>query len=577
MAERSTSLTQPPHAQAGASSSSSRQVGDGQGRPCQPPPQPSALCGDRYLSSSSSDSAPGAPPEKDLDLAFTHTMADFDSLAAAVGVARLQGSACKVCVPGGESPPVRRFLSLYRHFFPFIDAKLVDPRRIRHMYVVDAHKADRLGAARDWSQHAVTCTVYDHHALPAGGGGGGDNDNEVDIRNDNLTLVCERVGAVTTMIVERIRRAGIGVRAEDATLFALGIHADTGSLTFDGTTPRDAAALAWLLEHGASQNSIAEFHEDQLSEVQQRLLSEALERMQRRECYGRTVGHVMLESEEYVRGMAVVAQDLLMLSNTDVLLLGIKVAVSPREGRGADCGGGGGDARDEYRLSIIGRARTRVDGIDLGSVLSEHGGGGHARAAALSLRAREPDALLRRVTERACDQIPEPRKLREFMSTNVVTVTPDMNMSALSALFERTRFSGVPVIEGAAMRHARDNDDDDDAADSEQQSMRYLGVVSKSDVIRAVIKGVADSTPVKAWMREAPALGPNHTVNDAETLLMERGIGRVPVVDGDGRLIGIVTRTDVLVQRQMCTADAAARRADDAPRRASPAVGHPRA
>lgn len=44
----------------------------------------------------------------------------------------------------------------------------------------------------------------------------------------------------------------------EATLFALGIRADTGALSFAGTTTRDGHALVWLMERGVSQNAIAE-------------------------------------------------------------------------------------------------------------------------------------------------------------------------------------------------------------------------------------------------------------------------------------------------------------------------------
>ena len=39
-----------------------------------------------------------------------------------------------------------------------------------------------------------------------------------------------------------------------ATLLALGIHEDTGSLTYPSTTYRDARALSWLLEPERSVN-----------------------------------------------------------------------------------------------------------------------------------------------------------------------------------------------------------------------------------------------------------------------------------------------------------------------------------
>ena len=57
---------------------------------------------------------------------------------------------------------------------------------------------------------------------------------------------------------------------------ALGIHVDTGSLTFASATPRDARALAWLMEQGASQNTITEFVAPSLSPLLQDLLEVAI-------------------------------------------------------------------------------------------------------------------------------------------------------------------------------------------------------------------------------------------------------------------------------------------------------------
>ena len=65
----------------------------------------------------------------------------------------------------------------------------------------------------------------------------------------------------------------------EATVMALGIHVDTGSLTYDGATPRDAAALAWLMAQGASLPVIAEYIDPGLSPKLQQLLKEALEKL----------------------------------------------------------------------------------------------------------------------------------------------------------------------------------------------------------------------------------------------------------------------------------------------------------
>jgi tRNA nucleotidyltransferase (CCA-adding enzyme) len=52
---------------------------------------------------------------------------------------------------------------------------------------------------------------------------------------------------------------GIEPTATEATVLALGIHEDTGSLTYASTTVRDVEALAFCLRHGANQELIGGF------------------------------------------------------------------------------------------------------------------------------------------------------------------------------------------------------------------------------------------------------------------------------------------------------------------------------
>ena len=58
-------------------------------------------------------------------------------------------------------------------------------------------------------------------------------------------------------------------------MFALGIHEDTGSLTYPGVTRRDADALAWCLRHGAQQEVVARLTSTRLSGRVERTLLDA--------------------------------------------------------------------------------------------------------------------------------------------------------------------------------------------------------------------------------------------------------------------------------------------------------------
>lgn len=74
------------------------------GAPSRPLAQPAieAPSTDTTPDVSSGQSASEKP--KDLDIVVTHSSADFDSLAAAVGLAKLRGPRTCVVTPGGENP-----------------------------------------------------------------------------------------------------------------------------------------------------------------------------------------------------------------------------------------------------------------------------------------------------------------------------------------------------------------------------------------------------------------------------------------------------------------------------------------
>jgi tRNA nucleotidyltransferase (CCA-adding enzyme) len=200
-----------------------------------------------------------------MDLILCHTTADFDALGAAVGLTRLLPGS-KIVLTGGAHPPVRDFLALHRDEYQLIERRSVNPKKIRSLTVVDTQYRDRLGKAAEWLDlpHLKEIIVYDHHLGQHG-----------DIPATKLHIA--PVGATTTLIVEELQKQQISLSTAQATAMALGIHVDTGSLLYDHTTPRDALALAWLMQQGASLSVVAEYVEPGLSPQLQQLLSEALD------------------------------------------------------------------------------------------------------------------------------------------------------------------------------------------------------------------------------------------------------------------------------------------------------------
>lgn len=439
-----------------------------------------------------------------MKLILCHTTADFDTLGAAVGLTRLQPGA-RIVLAGGAHVAVRDFLTLHRDEYALMERRSVNPTEIQAIAVVDTQFRDRLGKTAEWLDLPnVTLSVYDHHL-------GAESDLPVAQRR------VEAVGATTTLIVEALQAQQLLPTIAEATVMALGIHVDTGSLTFDQTTARDVRALAWLMEQGASLRTIARYADPGLTLELQPLLTSALESLQTETVHGRTIGWVMLELDGFVPGLSSLASHLMSLTNIDALLLAAHYC------KHADCHIDL-DERDANALTVIGR--SRIEGTNLNELFGAIGGGGHPRAASVNLHAVEPQATLAQLVAQFKAQITQPPTARDLMSSPVQTIRPDTTIEAAQRLLLRYGHSGLSVVD----------------ADG-----RLIGVISRRDLDIALHHGFSHA-PVKGYMTtNLKTITPETSLPAIEALMVTYDVGRLPVLN-QGELVGIVTRTDVLRQ-----------------------------
>jgi CBS domain-containing protein len=133
--------------------------------------------------------------------------------------------------------------------------------------------------------------------------------------------------------------------------------------------------------------------------------------------------------------------------------------------------------------------------------------------------------------------------VRDVMTTSVVSVRKDASFREMAAMLRSTRISAFPVINDAG---------------------KVIGVVSEADLLvkEAVL---AEGTSMLAALRHikeddkaagitagdlmtAPAITirPDAPVEEAARLMYDRKVKRLPVVNPAGRLLGIISRVDVL-------------------------------
>jgi CBS domain-containing protein len=137
-------------------------------------------------------------------------------------------------------------------------------------------------------------------------------------------------------------------------------------------------------------------------------------------------------------------------------------------------------------------------------------------------------------------------KVEELMTRDVIAVEPEAPLKEVASLLAEHRISGLPVVDGT--RHV-------------------LGVVSEADILvkergpearhgghfgwllaggRADQEKLAARTAGEAMTAPAITIGAGKEVSEAARLLTDRGIKRLPIVDSDRTLVGLVTRSDLV-------------------------------
>jgi hypothetical protein len=177
------------------------------------------------------------------------------------------------CCRGVRTGTSVDFLTLYWDELPFVRYEDL-PRRmeVARVILVDTQT---LITPRGMSDE-TTVQIIDHHPLSR------------DLP-PTWTYSGEEVGATTTLLVEAIIGSGLPLTPIEATLLALGIYEDTGSLLYPTTTPRDLQCATWLVRNGANLSVVSDYLHHPLTEQQLALYDELLANVELLDFSGHTV------------------------------------------------------------------------------------------------------------------------------------------------------------------------------------------------------------------------------------------------------------------------------------------------
>lgn len=125
-------------------------------------------------------------------------------------------------------------------------------------------------------------------------------------------------------------------------------------------------------------------------------------------------------------------------------------------------------------------------------------------------------------------------RVAELMTETVTAIAPDAPLRRAAELMVGARVSGLPVVD---------------------EDRRLVGIITEGDFLRREAgrspwseDQAADGILVRDVMTPgAITITPDQQLAEAARLMRRHGVKRLPVVDPKGRLVGMVTRADVLV------------------------------
>jgi CBS domain-containing protein len=141
---------------------------------------------------------------------------------------------------------------------------------------------------------------------------------------------------------------------------------------------------------------------------------------------------------------------------------------------------------------------------------------------------------------------------RDIMTSEPVTATPEMSVTEAAHVMTEKRVGALPVLDPDGRLAGLVSEGDLIMQDAKVHFPTYLHLLGgfifypgsterfETDLRKAVGATVAD-----VMTTDPVTVSPDATIEDVATLLVEREVSRLPVMEGD-RLVGIISKSDIV-------------------------------
>ena len=122
-------------------------------------------------------------------------------------------------------------------------------------------------------------------------------------------------------------------------------------------------------------------------------------------------------------------------------------------------------------------------------------------------------------------------RVRDVMTPDPACCTPESSAHEAAALMRDNDCGSLPVVDSSSSR-------------------RLVGTVTDRDLaVRVLAEGKGPETRIREVMTEGPTTAmPDDEVEVVREVMVAQQVRRVPVVDEDGRVVGIVSQADIALE-----------------------------
>ena len=137
----------------------------------------------------------------------------------------------------------------------------------------------------------------------------------------------------------------------------------------------------------------------------------------------------------------------------------------------------------------------------------------------------------------------------DFMTRNVITIPESQTMKQASKLIYEDNIGSIVILKEGSGSNL-----DDNVSGSTTQKKEIpipIGIVTERDIARTVgfaaKHSIFGDIPLSELMsKPLITIQPGASLKDAVVLMQQKDIRRLPIIDKDGRLVGIITEKDIL-------------------------------